>query len=409
MTISLPGLGYPETGRATNKSVTKIVEHRRRRIWELKGGWHCSIIGTCLTIADLRSLARKLRLKIRPESPVDYQYHGYFAQNSGEAGRTAKLLNKSLDKRHAPDIRTLRGVKTESELESYWVNALDVGNIPGPYWAILSHPASTPELCNRMFADVHMLSHLVGASNRADIRRLYAMEEDIAQLTGQLSHQMTRQRDRLLEKEERIEKLQGKLRHLQTTSHSVQTKLFQPKLASDEKGLARLQKKISRLEANAAQSEALIHDQRDRIGELTQLSEHLSAENRDLEHAFFDDRQIGEGACPVDLGGRCLLYVGGRQNTVHRLRSLVEDWNGEFLHHDGGLEKSLGELAGAVVRADVVVFPTDCVSHEAALTVKRLCQRSMKLFVPLRGSGVASFISGLRTGLDGILPKPETN
>ncbi|MEQ9574670.1 MAG: DUF2325 domain-containing protein, partial [Rhodospirillales bacterium] len=105
-------------------------------------------------------------------------------------------------------------------------------------------------------------------------------------------------------------------------------------------------------------------------------------------------------SCPFDLGGRSLLYVGGRQQTVHRLKSLVEAWNGHFLHHDGGLEKSINELAGAVVKADAVVFPTDCVSHDAALQVKRLCRQTMKPFVPLRSSGVASFVAGLRHGLE---------
>ena len=47
-------------------------------------------------------------------------------------------------------------------------------------------------------------------------------------------------------------------------------------------------------------------------------------------------------------------------------------------------------------------FPTDCVSHDAALQVKRLCRQTMKPFVPLRSSGVASFVAGLRNGLDSI-------
>ena len=53
-----------------------------------------------------------------------------------------------------------------------------------------------------------------------------------------------------------------------------------------------------------------------------------------------------------------------------------------------------------MVKADAVVFPTDCVSHDAALQVKRLCRQTMKPFVPLRSSGVASFVAGLRHGLE---------
>jgi len=85
---------------------------------------------------------------------------------------------------------------------------------------------------------------------------------------------------------------------------------------------------------------------------------------------------------------------------VPHLRSLVEAWNGQLIHHDGGKERSIDELAGAVVKADAVVFPTDCVSHGAALKVKRLCRQSMKPYFPLRSSGVASLVAGLREGLD---------
>jgi hypothetical protein len=101
----------------------------------------------------------------------------------------------------------------------------------------------------------------------------------------------------------------------------------------------------------------------------------------------------------LNLNGQCLLYVGGRQNTVCRLRNLVEDLNGKFIHHDGGVERSMKELASAVTRADAVVFPVDCISHGAANKVKRLCQQSLKPFITLRTSGIGSLVAGLKKGL----------
>ena len=123
-------------------------------------------------------------------------------------------------------------------------------------------------------------------------------------------------------------------------------------------------------------------------------------ENQSLENALLRESATPNATCPFDLEGRCLLYVGGRQQTVHRLRTLVEEWNGQFLHHDGGIERSLAELARAVSKADAVVFPTDCVSHNAALKVKRLCDQTMKPYVPLRTSGIASFVAVVRDGLE---------
>ena len=66
-----------------------------------------------------------------------------------------------------------------------------------------------------------------------------------------------------------------------------------------------------------------------------------------------------------------------------------------LLHYDGGAETSLRPLAGSVSRADLVVFPVDCVSRDAALAVKRLCRQTGRPFQLLRSSGVSSFLAAL--------------
>jgi len=388
---------------ACDTAVAATDTSRRRRLWEMTGGWHCSILGTCLSLSDLRALGRKLPLKTRKDFPVDYQLHGYFVKEAGHAGTASKLLNKLLDKRHATAVRRARAMKADGELSAFWAEALAAGDIPGPYWAILSHPCATEALCERMFADVHMLSHLVGASNRADIRRLRELDEDVATLKDKLASDQARHRDRLEEKERVIEDLRAKLRRA-VQSPAVPMPAPKPDPAVACVSIPALQGELSRLAEAEVRADAALRERDIRIAELAALTDSLRDENTALEHALLRERCTVEGACPMDLGGRCLLYVGGRQQTVPRLRALVEAWNGQFLHHDGGLEKSMGELAGAVVRADAVVFPTDCVSHDAANTVKRLCRHNMKPFLPLRSSGVASFIAGLRHGLDGLAP-----
>jgi hypothetical protein len=53
-------------------------------------------------------------------------------------------------------------------------------------------------------------------------------------------------------------------------------------------------------------------------------------------------------------------------------------------------------LAGLTSRADVVLFPVDCVSHDAALMVKRLCRQTGKRFIPLRSATTTSFHAALQ-------------
>ena len=79
-----------------------------------------------------------------------------------------------MDRRHAAAIKAFAAVLDESSLETQWQAALAAGAIPGAYWALLTHPCCSRRLVMRAFGEVHMLSHLVGASNRADIARLRA-------------------------------------------------------------------------------------------------------------------------------------------------------------------------------------------------------------------------------------------
>ena len=52
-------------------------------------------------------------------------------------------------------------------------------------------------------------------------------------------------------------------------------------------------------------------------------------------------------------------------------------------------------LPALIARADKVFFPVDCVSHDAALAVKRLCKQADKPYIPLPSSGLGSFLNAL--------------
>src|SRR5262249_27024722 len=92
----------------------------------------------------------------------------------------------------------------------------------------------------------------------------------------------------------------------------------------------------------------------------------------------------------VDLPGITVLYVGGRAKQVPQLRALIERIGGGFLHHDGGMEDNTALLPGLLSRANVVVFPVGCVSHNAVAMVKRLCDQAGKPYLPLRTSSLSS-------------------
>lgn len=100
--------------------------------------------------------------------------------------------------------------------------------------------------------------------------------------------------------------------------------------------------------------------------------------------------------CPgLDLCGRCVLYVGGQHSLVRHYRQVVENCGGRFIHHDGGREDHRTKLGEMLGRADAVICPVNCVSHDACLRAKRLCKHQVKPFIALRSAGLSALALGL--------------
>ena len=95
------------------------------------------------------------------------------------------------------------------------------------------------------------------------------------------------------------------------------------------------------------------------------------------------------------LPAQRVLYVGGRPGAIQRMREILGGAGGLLLSHDGGRHDHPSLLPGLIGQADVGVSPADCVSHDAALTIKRLCRQQSKPWLPLRTAGLGSFLTAL--------------
>lgn len=76
---------------------------QRDRLWELSTNLHCSIIGTCLSTADLRALLTKLG-DARARGASEHDLHGQAVSRAGRKDEGGKLLHKLLDRRHERDV-----------------------------------------------------------------------------------------------------------------------------------------------------------------------------------------------------------------------------------------------------------------------------------------------------------------
>ena len=393
---------------------------KRLRLWELTPGLHCAVLGTCMSFADLVKTGRKVGIVPEPDAS-EYEVHAWFVQSCSEATPLTRLLHKRLDRCWRAAVEAARAARDEAALAAYWSRAVAANDIPGPFWALVTHQAATEELRSRAYGHVHMLSHRMGSASQDSSRRLRAAISERDTLSRRLADATRRLERHARETEELLDRLRtaeagasalaaaearlrafegGDLyRSLRSGNDALDSALTEARLSRDaearrnealERELAALRREredaAARLEATETERAALESVLRSGIG----------GEDRDEEPA-------------IDLCGRRIAYVGGRDAAVRHFRALVERANGQFAHHDGGVEDGAQRLDRVLTQADVVLCPIDCVSHSACLRAKKFCKRTAKTFVPLRTASLSSLAAGLHRALGGEGEAEEGN
>jgi len=368
----------------------------RARLLDLNSHLHCSVIGTCLGTPELRKLMARF---IDAQGLSDLDVHHEAVRLAGVSGPTTKALHKALDKRHEATLQRFKRARGEQALTQLWEERLRQGEVPGAYWAVLTHRDVTADLRQRVFGDVHMLSHLVGAANRADIRRLVALEAENAELRDKLEQQQLRSQQLLDERDAATARL---LR--QETEHALRELRDAPAQgpAADLDALnAAVAVQTTRREHAESEAAAAARESERLAEELSRLRLHAEALGRELHAAEVQLRESSDlgadapRALTASLKDRRILYVGGRPSSTPAIRDLVLRHGGDFQRHDGGLEDRKGLLESAVAWAELVIFPVDCIDHDSASRLKRLCMKQGTPFVPLRSAGVASFAAAI--------------
>jgi hypothetical protein len=90
---------------------------RRTRIWEFDASLHCSIIGTCLTTAELRHILDKLKIG---NVASDHEVHTLGVTLAGRREAGAKFLQKALDRRHRAAITRYSKANDPTALTALW-------------------------------------------------------------------------------------------------------------------------------------------------------------------------------------------------------------------------------------------------------------------------------------------------
>ncbi|WP_233805428.1 DUF2325 domain-containing protein [Paraburkholderia sp. HP33-1] len=401
--LASTGIDSPHDACCAPADATPTNVRRRARLSELDSHLHCSIIGTCLSTHELRKLVPKFADLDRRDAS-DLEIHHTAVELAIAGGPGAKALHKLLDERYAVAIRRFDKAADDLELLSLWNEALESGDIPPAYWALMTHPLATIPVRQKAFGDLHMLSHLVGAANRADIRRLVALEEENAALKEKIERQQSRLQQLGIERDASVAALNEQTARLQSNPSPADATGLEAEVQQLREWLAIADQRVALHTSRREAAEQRIEQIQDAATALRHSRDHalallklVQSECDALERATVDAADASNGTGPrraslVGVQGKRIVYVGGRPGSNAALKRIVDAAGGELVVHDGGVEDRKGLLASALPGADFVVFPVDCVDHDSMNTLKRICERHGIDYHPLRTASVASFV-----------------
>lgn len=388
-------------GGGGHGSKTYTVTPTRTKLHQIDPHLHCSVIGTCLNPKDLR----KLMLRYGATTQMsDLEIHHAAVAMAMENGDASKAIQKALDQKHAGILKQFSIAKDPIALETAWRAAWVQGDISGGYWALITHKAVTSDLLQAVYGEVHMLSHIMASANRDELKRYLALEKANTELRERIERRKIRHEDALRERDQTISHAKAENVQLKACLSSAQAQLAESNSAADTASTQLVAVQTARREnAEQAAEKAWEEVQRlkDHISSIqrhtNELVEELHAAEQELKHLTLVSGKSSEANISrAILDGRTILYVGGRPSSTPSIRDFVQSRGGEFLHHDGGLETRKGLLATLLPRANLVVFPVDCVDHDSVNSLKRLCERHMVPFIPLRTASLASLARSLQ-------------
>lgn len=395
----------------------------RRKLWQLPPVYHCSLLGVCLGLDEMRRVASRLGLCTSARAS-DYEIHHQLVHLAGVAGRESRRLDRYLEEKFARALRAFRAHRDEAALRKGWERSLDAeDDLGASYFALLTHPALDKTLAQEAMGHVHMLSHVAASALRRIRAELERARARVAEHEAALERERRariRQTNRLLRYRQRMKEERERASGPSDSGMPSSAPCLPPSASAPGCSPAGAADEIREIRGRLEKSEyerrawrRLYRRARRQIEALeSEVSRAPSVSDIGESHVPVpEERSAGpEGGStrlPCDLAGRVVAYVGGRGRVVPRLRALTERCNGRFVYHDGGLQERAGRIDESLAGSDIVVVPLDCVSHDASRRLKRRCRAQGKTILWLRTASVSAFENALEQAMQAQEPEGE--
>jgi len=343
----------------------------------------CPIIGTCLTLKELKKIAMRFGYK---EGLTPYELHSSMIQACINLPFVSKYVQKYLNEKYWLIMRRIDRFEGEG-LFCAWQEAVENGEIAGAFWAIMTRADAPSSVATQVFGDVHMMSHLQGAERRAEAKEIAELKDEISRLKEE-KDRLLKEINKVRDERDQVKKVISDMDY-GVTRLKGEIRFLKERLTYLEEGqeLQRLREENSQLREKLMNEE----DLRKRLERRLDIIQEKLRSPVPIEN--FPERlpQFTQEDRRINLCKTRILYVGGMDRLKHHYRDIVEkEFNGIFEHHNGDCSNGNGRLEEMIKWADIVLCPVNCNSHNACLCVKKLCKELNKPFIMLQSSGIGS-------------------
>lgn len=385
LSSNLASASYTARVKNTLGTYPEKTKAERIHLYEMDH-WCCSVIGTCLTHDDLLAIGRRHKLTIETYATA-FDVHGFFVEKAGQKCAISRTIEKRLDARYSGLLKRIAKIRDKQQLMNFWNEAVSNGFVAGAYWAMVSHAHVPLELRNRVFGEVHMMSHLMGGSARKIVGAAAELQRRFEDLEERHLRMAVHTKQALEERDAEIARLRQALSEAvaRTDSESQYSELARSDAADRTHRL--LLKRERALIASRTKTRELERELKALRSKPRRLQRLRGASTTNAKPSV-DNRRS-------ELVGKAILYLGGRTGAIAQMQKLAKDWDIELLHHDGGLEQSAHLICDMVEKCDAVICPVTCINHQACQKAKYLCKNRDKPFIPINSAGKSALARAL--------------
>ena len=382
------------------------------RFWEIEDGFKCPVAGMCMTLTEQRNLLKKTKMNVKGAS--DFDIHEAIVACSDDENRVSRRAQRLLQRKFGKKAEELLKLDYDAFFESF--KAADAaGDHAAALWATAIHPALPLNIKREIFGQIHMSMHYSGEERLKMNRKLACREDELEDL--QRSNKEIAQQKRGLEKElqdlkqshaglknaliameKELERVKKAQLNENMQSQAVKAEEEHRFLKTEMKGLYDCNKRQQRqIEALKKKNSRLASS----LGYQGELNRRIRRETGTIIAELIAKNRCDQSCPSFDLCQKRILIVGGMSRMESMYRELIEASGGIFEYHDGYMKKGSRQLESRLRRADVVLCPVNCNSHNACSAVKRLAKKHQKPLHMLANSSLQAISRAIWGGANG--------